>query len=248
MKVSIITVTYNSEKYLRQCIESVISQKYPDIEYIVIDGQSNDRTIDILETQGNHISILVSEPDNGIYDAMNKGIKLATGDIIGILNSDDIYADDNVLKDVIRCFDKDENLDIVYSDLVYVKRDDIGKIIRKWVSKPFSKNFFEHGNVPPHPTLFLKKRVYEQAGIFNTDFTLAADYEFMLRIFKKHNFKSKYLNRLTILMRLGGATSKNFKNIWLQNIEILNAWKRNSLSPPFLLMVFRLIKKIQQFS
>jgi glycosyltransferase involved in cell wall biosynthesis len=247
MKVSIITVTYNSENYLQDCITSVTNQRYSNKEYIVVDGRSTDNTAIILNNNKTHINKLISEKDSGIYDAMNKGINLATGDVIGILNSDDVYADDQVLNEVMQCFVNDPNLDMVYANLVYVKRDDLSSIVRKWNSQPYHDKFFEQGHVPPHPTLFLKKQVYEKAGGFNTSFLLAADYEFMLRVFKKYKFKSKHLNRLTIIMRLGGATSKNFKNIWLQNKEILSAWKLNKLRAPSTLMFQRIIKRLAQF-
>jgi hypothetical protein len=148
---------------------------------------------------------------------------------------------------MVMCFEKDNALDIVYSDLVYVQKDDITKVVRKWRSKEFYSRYFENGNVPAHPTLFVRKRVYEQAGLFNLNFRLAADYEFMLRIFKRFSFKSRYINKFTIKMRLGGATSKNIKNRIAQNIEILNSWKFNGLSIPVFFMPIRFLKKMQQF-
>jgi glycosyltransferase involved in cell wall biosynthesis len=247
MKISIVTVTYNSAKNIANCISSVNNQTYPTIEHIIVDGVSTDNTIEIIKSIPNRVDKWVSEPDKGIYDAMNKGIRLATGDVIGLLNSDDIYADEYVLADVMNCFNEDPDLDILYGNLVYVKADDSNKVVRKWVSKPYSKRFFEQGNVPPHPALFLKSTVYKKEGLFDLQYKFASDYEFMFRIFKKHNFKSKYIDRLMVKMKLGGATNKSFKNILNGNKEILNAWKNNNFTPPITLMFVRFIKRVIQF-
>jgi glycosyltransferase len=246
MKISIITVSYNSSRTISDTIESVINQSYENIEHIFVDGISEDDTLSIINSY-NHDKIVVSEKDEGIYDAMNKGIIASSGDVIGILNSDDLYQDATVIESVMNEFIQNPSLDIVYGDLVYVKSDDVAKVVRNWKSIPYYNNFFNNGNVPPHPSLFVKKRVYEEAGLFNLDFKLAADYEFMLRIFKKHNFRSKYINKVIVKMRLGGATNQSFKNIKKQNIEILKAWKHNQLKPPFLLMPLRIIKRLIQF-
>lgn len=246
MKISIITVCYNAEKTIRESILSVISQSYNDIEYIIIDGNSTDNTLQIINQYKYAIPIIISEPDNGIYDAMNKGIKKASGEIIGILNSDDTYPDSEVLKNVMSFFLKDSP-DILYGDLIYVKNNDINKIVRRWKSSPYSKNFFDHGNVPPHPALFVKSEVYREAGYFDLQYKLASDYEFMLRIFKKHQFKSVYINRLMVKMQLGGATNKSLKNIIKGNKEILKAWQNNDLKVPLLLMPIRIIKRLLQF-
>lgn len=247
MKISIITVVYNNEKTIKEAIESVLNQYYSNIEYIIIDGNSSDTTVNIINEYKDKLGYFISEKDNGIYDAMNKGIKAATGDVIGILNSDDLYQDTNVIETVMNQFNKNPSIDIVYGDLVYVKNDNVNKVVRNWKSNPYYNRFFENGNVPPHPSLFVKKTVYEKAGHFNLDFKLAADYEFMLRIFKKHNFNSKYINRVIVKMRLGGATNQSFSNIKKQNIEILKAWKHNHLKLPFLLMPLRIIKRLIQF-
>jgi len=247
LKISIITVTYNSDSYLCQAINSVSSQNYPNKEYVIIDGKSSDGTLSIIKQQMQQIDEFISESDVGIYDAMNKGIALCTGDVIGLLNSDDMYTDENVLKDIMECFNADPDLDILYGNLVYVKTGNTNEIVRKWYSKPYYNNFFEDGNVPPHPALFLRSRVYKKAGVFDLQYKLAADYEYMFRIFKKYNFKSKYINRLTVKMRLGGATNKSFKNILDGNKEILKAWKNNGLKAPIKLMFFRIIKRLVQF-
>lgn len=247
MKISIITVVYNNEKTIKEAIESVLSQTYSDIEYIIIDGNSIDKTVQIINEYKNKIDFFISEKDAGIYDAMNKGIKAATGDIIGILNSDDLYNDHTVIESVMNQFNLNSSLDIVYGNLVYVKAENVDKVVRKWNSNPYYKKYFENGNVPPHPSLFVKRKVYEKAGLFNINYKLAADYEFMLRIFKKYCFNSMYINKVIVKMRLGGATNQSFSNIKKQNIEILNAWKNNNLKIPLLLMPLRALKRLKQF-
>jgi len=247
LKISIITVVYNNKETVADAIASVLNQTYDQIEYIIIDGDSTDGTIDVINSMKENIDIIISEKDAGIYDAMNKGVLASSGDVIGILNSDDLYQDARVIEAVMNQFIQNPTLDIVYGDLVYVKSDNVAKVVRNWKSLPYHNNFFEKGNVPPHPTLFVKKRIYEEAGLFNLDFKLAADYEFMLRIFKKHNFRSRYRNKVIVKMRLGGASNKSFSNIIMQNKEILKAWKYNELKVPLLLMPFRIIKRLIQF-
>jgi glycosyltransferase involved in cell wall biosynthesis len=247
LKISIITVVYNNERTIKDALDSVLGQTYEYIEYIVIDGKSIDNTVSIIKEYESKLSFFISEKDCGIYDAMNKGIKAATGDVIGILNSDDLYQDSTVLKTVMVQFLKNPHLDIVYGDLVYVKSDNIGKVVRNWKSKDYYTKFFEKGNVPPHPSLFVRKKVYEEAGFFNLHFKLAADYEFMLRIFKRHNFNSKYISKTIVRMRLGGATNQSLTNIKDQNLEILKAWKANSIDAPFYLIPLRVIKRLLQF-
>lgn len=247
MKISIITVVYNNDKTIKSAIESVLTQSYSNIEYVIIDGGSSDKTVNIINEYKDQIGYFISEKDKGIYDAMNKGINSATGDVIGILNSDDLYQDTNVIENVMNQFNQNPSIDIVYGDLVYVKSDNVNKVVRNWKSNTYYNRFFENGNVPPHPSLFVKKRIYEEAGLFNLDFKLAADYEFMLRIFKKYNFKSKYINKVIVKMRLGGATNQSFSNIKKQNKEIMYAWKKNSLRTPILLMPLKIIKRLFQF-
>ena len=247
MKISIITVVYNNEKTIKDAMQSVLSQTYKNIEYIVIDGNSKDNTVNLINEYKEKLGYFISEKDNGLYDAMNKGIKACTGDVVGILNSDDLYQDSDVINDVMQQFNNDPELDILYGDLVYVKSDDTNKVVRNWKSKTYYNLFFENANVPPHPALFVRSKVYKEAGLFDLQYRLAADYELMLRMFKKHNFKSKYLNRLIIKMRLGGATNQSFSNIVNQNKEVLKAWKNNGLQAPFYLMPLRILKRLSQF-
>lgn len=247
MKISIITVVYNNEKTIKDAIQSVLGQTYKNIEYVIIDGKSKDNTVNLINEYKENLGYFISERDNGLYDAMNKGIKACTGDVIGILNSDDLYQDLDVISDVMKQFKDDSKLDILYGDLIYVKSDDTNKVVRNWKSKNYYNNFFENANVPPHPSLFVRSKVYKEAGLFDLQYKLAADYELMLRMFKKYNFKSKYISRLIIKMRLGGATNQSFTNIVNQNKEILKAWKNNGLQAPFYLMPLRIFKRLIQF-
>ncbi|MBF4507164.1 glycosyltransferase [Flavobacterium sp. JLP] len=247
MKISIITVVYNNEKTIKDALESVLGQTYKNIEYVIIDGNSKDNTVSIIREYESRLGYFVSEKDNGLYDAMNKGIRSATGDVIGILNSDDLYQDFEVITDVMEQFNNDSDLDVLYGNLVYVKSNDTDAIVRNWKCKPYYDRFFENGNVPPHPALFVKRSVYDKVGLFNLDYKLAADYELMLRMLKKYNFKIKYIDRLIVKMRLGGATNQSFTNIINQNKEIVRAWKNNSLKAPLYLMPVRIFKRLIQF-
>lgn len=247
MKISIITVVYNNERTIKDALDSVLGQTYKNVEYVIIDGKSKDNTVSIIKEYENKLGFFVSEKDNGLYDAMNKGIQSATGDVIGILNSDDLYQDFDVIADVMEQFNNDPTLDILYGNLVYVKSDDVNKIVRNWKCKPYYDRFFENGNVPPHPALFVKRSVYDRVGLFNLDYKLAADYELMLRMLKKYDFKIKYIDRLIVKMRLGGATNQSFTNIINQNKEIIRSWKDNSLKVPFYLMPVRIFKRLIQF-
>ncbi|MEI7810708.1 MAG: glycosyltransferase family 2 protein [bacterium] len=245
MKISIITPSYNSSKTISDTIESVISQNYSDLEYIIIDGASTDNTKDVVAKYQDKINIkFVSEPDKGIYDAMNKGIGLATGEVIGIINSDDYYIDGDVLKKVSNVF-KDSNIDACYGDLVYIK-DIKDKIIRHWKAGEYKEWKLNYGWIPPHPTLFVRKSIYEKFGLFRLNLTMAADYEFMLRIFKKGKVKSKYIPKVLVTMRLGGVSSKNIKNRINGVKELHKSWELNGMKVPTLFM-FRQLLKIPQY-
>lgn len=247
MKISIITVAYNSAKTIEDTIKSVLSQNYTDVEYIIIDGKSTDATLEIVNKYRENYFRVISEEDQGIYDAMNKGIKFATGDVIGFLNSDDVFENKNVLSVIADQFNKDRSVDMVYGDLKYVLNDDLNKIKRRWMSLPYYDKFFDDGHVPPHPALYIKKVVYEKVGYFDISYKLAADYEFMLRLFKKHNFKSVHFTAFLVRMRLGGATNKNINNIIKGNQEILSSWSANDLDPPLTLMPKRIYRRLIQF-
>ncbi|HET9277842.1 MAG TPA: glycosyltransferase family 2 protein [Flavitalea sp.] len=245
MKISIITATFNSAKTIKDTLESVRAQQYSQVEHIIIDGLSSDDTLPIIHNYSN-IAVVISEKDSGIYDAMNKGIRLASGDVIGILNSDDMYADKDVLDEVAEIF-LDDHVDACYADLQYVDEKDTSKLVRHWKSGSFSKNSFLYGWMPPHPTLFLRRRVYEKVGLFNLSLKTAADYELMLRIFVRHDFNIRYLPRVIVKMRSGGASNASLKRRIDANKEDRLAWKINNLKPYFFTLYLKPIRKIFQF-
>ncbi len=220
MRVSIITATYNSGRTLQETINSVISQNYNNIEYIIIDGASTDDTLKIIEENKQYISQFVSEPDDGIYDAFNKGIKLATGDVIGFLNSDDIFHNEKVISTVVKSL-KDSKADLVYGDLVYrsnPKGKEDSRIIRYWRSNDFVFESLSYGWMPPHPTLYCLREVYEKYGLFDNRFKLASDYDFILRIFKQKELKKVYIPKVLVRMYVGGVSNRSLKNI-IQNVK-----------------------------
>lgn len=243
MKVSIITVVYNNISTISQAVSSVSGQSYP-VEHLVIDGASNDGTKELLESTP-EIN-LVSEPDQGLYDAMNKGLSLASGDIIGILNSDDFYTSDHVLEEVASLF-RQTNCDVLYADVNYVERDHPDKLVRKWTSGQFGPDYFEKGYVPAHPTVFIKKELAQEFR-YDLKFILAADYDWLLRLFGKPGLKIHYLQKPIINMRLGGATSKNWKNILKGNLEIAQSWWKNKRKIPlWTMLVRRPMIKLKQY-
>ncbi|MFN6379387.1 MAG: glycosyltransferase family 2 protein [Flavobacteriales bacterium] len=246
MKVSIVTICYNSAETIRETIESVISQTYKDIEYIIVDGASKDNTCDIVRSFGDRISRFVSEPDRGIYDAMNKGVKLATGDVIGILNSDDFYADANVITDIVSTFEKTNALG-VYADLVYVNRDNVDKITRTWKSGVYEEGKFLFGWMPPHPTFFVKREVYQTYGHYTTELRSSSDYEFMLRVIHKEKISVGYLPRVITKMRVGGQSNVTLTNRKKANREDRRAWEMNGLKPYFFTIALKPLRKIPQF-
>lgn len=249
MKISIITVAFNSSATIRETLESVMIQTYPNIEYIVVDGLSNDNTIEIVkefESNFNGRMRWVSEKDKGLYDAMNKGITIAKGDVIGFLNSDDLFCDEYSIEKVMRIFALNDSLDSVYADLYYVSQLDTSRIIRHWVSG--KQRSFSSGWHPAHPTLYLKKRVYVKYGLFNLDFRLAADFEIMLRFFERYRISTYYLKDSLVKMRLGGATNRSLKNIIYQNLECLRAFKINEINVnKASYHLLRLLPKLLQF-
>lgn len=246
LKISIITVSFNSAKTIEQTIQSVLSQRYSNVEYIIIDGASQDETLSIIEKYRDKISIFISEKDNGIYNAMNKGLKLATGDIIGILNSDDFYADENVLSDIAQLFEQGK-ADAVYADLQYVDANDTRKIKRHWKSGKYKPGDFLFGWMPPHPTFFVRKEVYEKYGLFNENLSSAADYELMLRFIHKYQISLDYLPRVIVKMRSGGQSNVTAKNRIKANLEDRKAWEINALKPYFFTLFLKPLRKLKQF-
>jgi len=245
MKISIITVVYNNKDFIEDCIDSVIAQSYQNIEYIIIDGNSNDGTLSVVKKYEKHISKWISESDSGIYDAMNKGIKLATGEVIGMLNSDDIYSNKNVIEHVMNLFKK-MDIDGCYGDLLYVSKD-LKENVRYWKAGVYKEGKFRKGWMPPHPTFFVRKKFYEKFGGFNSDFEISADYELMLRFIEKKHLSIYYLPEIIIKMRIGGKSNKGVKNLLKKSIEDYKAWKVNNMRMSPLIMVKKPLSKIGQF-
>jgi len=236
MKISIITVVWNNKETIKDAIESVLSQTYKDIEYIIIDGESTDGTIEIIKSYGNKITKFVSEQDKGLYDAMNKGIKLATGDVVGILNSDDFYINEFVIEKVVKTF-KEQKVDSVFADLVFVKPENLDKTVRYYDSSKFNPSKFAYGWMPAHPTFFVKREFYEKYGLFKTDYKIAADYELLIRFLSKYQISYAYLNEIFIKMRLGGASTQNIKSNYILNKEIMRACKENNIYTNWLMVL-----------
>jgi len=248
MRVSIITVAYNSAATIRDTIESVINQTYPDIEYIVVDGVSKDNTIDIVkeyEPEFKGRMRWISEPDNGLYDAMNKGFAMATGKIVGIINSDDLFSDKQAVEKVVCKFKMNDPVDCVFADLFYVAQNDTNKIVRYW--KTGKKKSFAKGWHPAHPTFYVKKEIYDRCGTFDLQFKLAADFELMLRLVEKDRISMVYLPEPLVKMRLGGATSKNLTNIKKGNLECIHAFRKNEIKVSVLYPLYRLLPKLKQY-
>ena len=246
MKISIITVVRNNSSTIKDAIESVLSQTYHDIEYIIIDGSSTDGTLDIIQSYAKYITKIVSERDEGIYDAMNKGISLASGDIIGILNSDDVYFDENVIDNVINFF-KEKQTDSIYGDLMYVEKNDLSKVIRYWKSSVFKMGSFAKGWHPPHPTFFAKKNLYDKYGLFDVNMKVSADFDLMLRLLEKNKISTSYLPRVLVKMRTGGESNKSLRNIIISNISILKSFKKNNIAVNnFMYLLYRLLPKVIQ--
>lgn len=246
MKVSIITVVYNGEDYIESAIKSVLGQDYSNLEYIIVDGGSTDGTLGIIRKFESKIAKIISEPDNGIYDAMNKGLKLANGEVIGVLNSDDFYVDCYAISRIVETF-LTKKVESVYGDLVYVKADQINKVRRYWKAGEYSRNSFLYGWMPPHPTFFVKKEVYKRVGFFNTLLRSAADYEFMLRVLYKENTSTFYVDRLITVMRDGGTSNMSLKNRIRGNKEDQLAWKLNGITPLFFTRYIKPLRKIWQY-
>ncbi len=249
MKISIITVCYNSEKYIRSTIDSILNQTHEKIEYIVVDGLSQDRTIDIIkeyEPRFNGRIRWISEKDAGLYDAMNKGINMSSGDVIAILNSDDIYYDNEVIADVVHQLEK-RKTDALYGNLEIVRADNTQKIIRKWISTPFIAGSFKKGWHLPHPTFFVKKSVYEKYGAFDTSFDVSADFEFLLRVLEVNKISVYYYDRFIVKMRYGGESTGSLQKIFLGNKNVIKAFKKNDISISLLYPIYRIFPKLLQF-
>jgi glycosyltransferase involved in cell wall biosynthesis len=245
MKLSIITATYNSAATVADTLASVAGQTYPQVEHVIVDGLSKDNTL-VIVADFPHVAQVHSGKDKGIYDAMNKGLDLATGEVIGILNSDDVYAHHDVLQKVMACF-QDASVDAVYADLQYVAADDLNRVIRTWRSGQGNARSFYYGWMPPHPTFFVRRRVYDQMGNFNLELRSAADYELMLRAFVKHQIRVQYIPEILVKMRAGGMSNASLKNRLRANKEDRRAWEINGIQPYFFTTYLKPLRKITQF-
>lgn len=245
MKITVVTATYNSAATLRATLDSVRAQNYPELEYIVVDGGSTDHTMNMVHEYSDIITAFVSEPDNGIYDALNKGISMSSGEFVGFLHSDDFFADADVINAIAAA---GQQCDAVYGDLQYVQRDNVEKITRHWRSKPYKPGLFKRGWMPAHPTFYLRREHYLKFGQYDTSFKQSADYELMLRMLEKHGLKACYLKKVLVKMRTGGASNVSLKNRWRANCEDARAWKKNNLKPWPFTRWLKPLSKLQQFS
>jgi len=245
MKISIITIAYNSGKSIGDAINSVVSQTYPDIEYIIVDGKSKDNTVEVVKSFGSKVTKFVSEPDKGIYDALNKGIAIASGDVIGFMHSDDLFADEFVIGRVAGLF-RQTGVDSVYGDLEYVYKNDTSKVLRYWKSGKFTIRKLKMGWMPPHPTLYVKREIYQKYGGFDIAFRISADYDSMLRFLGRFKISTAYLPEVMVKMRVGGASNRSLKNIIQKSSEDFKAIKKNNFGNVFTL-IFKNIRKVSQF-
>ena len=246
MKISIITVAYNAHATIKDAITSVLGQTYKDIEYIIIDGGSTDSTMDIVNEYKDKISKIVSEPDKGLYDGMNKGIKLATGDVIGFLNSDDVYTNNFVIEKVVNKLNETKS-DLCYSDLVYVDKYNLDKVIRYWKSGTYKEGSFKNGWMPPHPTAYIKKWVYDKYGGFDITLPMASDFEILFRFMDKYKIKSSYIPSVLVKMRLGGVSNKSIFNVIKQNLVIMDVLRKGKIKISPFFLCSKMIEKLKQF-
>lgn len=247
MKVSIITATYNSAETIKDTLISVNKQTYKDIEHIIIDGGSRDNTLEIVEKYGERVSIIVSEPDKGIYDAMNKGIRSATGDVVGILNSDDFFASDDVIETVANTFINNPDFDSIYGNIHFVSPDNLNKITRKYSSKIFRPALFRFGFMPAHPSFYVRRKFFEQYDLYKLDYKIAADYELLIRYLYIHKISHRYINKDFVTMRTGGVSTENTESRKILNKEIIRACKENGIYTNSFLVYMKYLYKIFEF-
>ena len=244
MKISIITVCFNSEKTIKDTIESVLSQDYPDIEHIIIDGLSNDKTMHIVSKYQNKVAKIISEPDQGIYDAMNKGIKLATGDAIGILNSDDFFEDTKVISNVVSHFNSEPEVCLLFGDVVFVDPLNTQKITRFYSSNKFRPWKLRFGWMPPHPATFIKKSAYEKIGSYSLQYKISSDYEFFIRMLMVHKLTYIRINKVLVRMRAGGISTSGIKSSLLLNSEIVKGCRENGVYTNIIFLLLKIPFKV----
>jgi glycosyltransferase len=244
--VSLITVTYNSRATIADTIRSVTSQTYSDIEHVIIDGSSTDDTLDIVRNTPNRISKIISEPDKGIYDALNKGIINSSGDIIGILHSDDLLASDIIIEEICKEFIQ-TSADIVYGDLIYINYVNKDKIVRYWRSRPFDRSLIIKGWMPAHPTMFIRREVYMKYGQYDLQYKISSDYDLILRLMQIRDLKFEYLPSIITKMRMGGVSNRNLRNLFLKSHEDYRIMKKNGFSNPLAILLRKNVSKLGQF-
>ena len=246
MKVTIITPTYNSGLFLEQCIQSVIAQNYVNIEYIIVDGGSTDNTLEIIHRYQSFISKWISEKDQGMYDALNKGIALATGDVIGTLNSDDLFASEDVISSVVNAFDR-FGVSAVYGDIVYVDPKDTGTVVRQWKGGTYNRTNINWGWMPAHPSFYIIKSALQTGGNYDSRFISAADYDFMTRYLYCHKISAHYLPKLLVKMRTGGISNQSLSKRLLANQNDFKSMVKNNIPFPLLVAILKPLRKIPQF-
>jgi len=245
LKISIITVCYNSAKYIESAIQSVANQTYSNIEYIIVDGGSTDKTLEIIQNNKGCISQVISESDNGIYDAMNKGYKLATGDIIGILNSDDYLSTNLIIEEIVEEF-ASKKIDAVYGDIQFVNPDNLKKVVRYYSSRYFKPWLFRFGMMPPHASFYAKKEIFETFGLYKTHFKIAADFDLLIRLMYQNRIKTNYLNKDVVTMRTGGVSTDSLSGKILLNKESIQACKENGIYTNMLFLFAKyLVKSVE---
>lgn len=245
MKVSIITATYNSGETIIDTLKSLEQQSYPDIEYIIVDGASKDNTLDVVRQNCTRASKIISEPDKGIYDALNKGIQAATGDIIGFLHSDDLFAYPDAVADMVATLEKNQS-QAAYADLAYVSKENTDKMVRLWTSGEYQRNNMLNGWMPPHPTFYMKRELYLSLGLFDLGFKIAADYDSLLRYLWSNKVSMSYLPKVLIKMRVGGASNRSLSNVYKKTCEDIQALKNNKVFWPKALVI-KNFSKVPQF-
>lgn len=246
MKFSIITVAYNNVQHIRATIESVLGQTHKDLEYIVVDGASNDGTVEIVNGFADRIDTFISEPDDGVYHAMNKGVEAATGDVVGFVNADDMLATNDVIESLNSEFEQC-GADAIYGDAYMVDPREIGKVKRLWRGGEYDKENFKKGWMPPHLGTYIKRKCYLEYGAFRNDLDVSADYELMLRFMFKHGIDVSYFQKVIVRFRLGGVSNRSLRHVWRANQQVKKAWHLNGMAAPPLIALRKPLGKISQF-
>jgi len=252
LKITIITATYNSIRHLPEVLECISQQTYPNIEHVIIDGGSTDGTVEYIRQSGLPV-LLISEPDKGIYDALNKGIRLATGDIIGFLHSDDVFASPQTVENIVRAFSTSSPLggvrdgaSVLHGDLIFIDQHDSTKVVRYWKSHIYRHGMLQKGWMPPHPTVFMRREVYEKHGLFNINLKCAADYDYILRVFQDNTLQFSYLPEVITKMRIGGVSTRGLKNLANMKKEDYQVLKANNMPFPIWILFAKNISKLPQ--